>query len=112
MSRIQVLLLVVGVCGVGVLADAVLKLASSDANLLRSKWLFIGLGLSIVFAVAWIFLMREMKLATAGVLYGVGSALLLCLIGVCAFNEKLSGSEVAGIAAGALAILLLGRAAE
>ena len=112
MSRTQVLLLVLAVCGVGVLADAVLKLASHETHLLRSKWFFIGLSLSVVFALGWIFLMREMKLATAGILYGVGSALLLCIVGVWWFDEKLSNSEIAGIAAGSLAIVLLGRAAD
>jgi multidrug transporter EmrE-like cation transporter len=112
MSKMQVVLLVAVVCAVGALADAALKLASHETNLLRSKWLFIGLGLSLMFALSWIVLMREMKIATAGVLYGVGSAVLLCLVGVFVFEEKLSINEIAGIAAGTLSILLLGRATD
>lgn len=40
----------------------------------------------------------------------VGSAVLLCLIGVFAFEEKLSSTELAGFTAAALAIALLGQA--
>lgn len=47
-----------------------------------------------------------MKLATAGVIYGVTSAVLLCLIGVLFFGEKLSALECAGVATATLAIIL------
>jgi small multidrug resistance pump len=108
-NKSQLVLLLIGISCLGVLADAVLKLASAEQNLLRSKWLLVGLSLSCGFAISWVFLMREMKLATAGIVYGVSSAVLLCVVGVVFFNERLSRSELAGIAAGAVAIVLLGR---
>ena len=49
-----------------------------------------------------------MRIATAGVIYGVASALFLCLIGAFVFHERLSTTEVAGVAAAILAIVLLG----
>jgi drug/metabolite transporter (DMT)-like permease len=106
------LLLILALSCVGVLADAVLKLASAERNALQSKWLLVGVALSCAFAVGWMFLMRVMKLAAAGVLYGVSSAVLLCLIGVVFFEERLSPTELAGIAAATLAIVLLGGVAE
>jgi drug/metabolite transporter (DMT)-like permease len=111
-TKTQLMLFIIGISCLGVAADAVLKLASSEQSLLRSKWLLCGLSLSCVFAIGWVFLMREMKLATAGIAYGVISALLLCVIGVLCFGEKLSRSELAGIAAGAVAIVLLGRTSD
>lgn len=104
--------LVLALSVIGVLADSVLKHASSQRNVVFSKWFFLGLLLSFTFAIGWLFLMRFMKLATAGVLYGVLSALLLCFIGVVFFNERLSSTEIAGVAAATLAIILLGSVAE
>lgn len=104
--------LVLALSCIGVLADAVLKLASTQRNVMFSRWLLAGLLLSCTFAVGWMLLMRVMKLSTAGVLYGVTSALLLCLIGVVFFEERLSGTEIAGIATATLAIILLGYVGE
>ena len=76
MSRAQFgIVLILALTCIGVLADAALKLASHERDAIQSKWLFIGLGLSCAFAVGWMFIMRLMKIATAGVIYGVGSAL-------------------------------------
>lgn len=113
MTKGQVgLVLVLALSCLGVLADAVLKLASTQRNVVFGKWFFVGILLSLAFATGWLFLMRVMKLATAGVLYGVTSALLLCVIGVVFFDERLSGTEIAGIATATLAIFLLGSVAE
>jgi drug/metabolite transporter (DMT)-like permease len=71
-----------------------------------SQWLILGVVLSCIFAIGWVYLMRVMKLATAGVIYGVTSAVLLCLIGVVFFGEKLSPVEVAGVVTATLAIIL------
>jgi len=97
---------VLTVLGVG--ADAALKIASAERHVMHSKWFFVGIGLSCAFAVGWMFLMRVMKLSIAGVIYGVASTLLLCLIGVVFFDERLSQTELAGVAAAMLAIVLLG----
>jgi small multidrug resistance pump len=108
MTKAQIaIVLVIALSCVGVVADAVLKLASSQREGILSKWLFVGVGLSCVFAVGWVFLMRVMKLATAGVIYGVTSAVLLCLVGVIFFGEKLSAIECAGVATATFAIILL-----
>jgi len=94
---------------VGVAADSVLKLASVRPRPLFNGWFLLGCALSIVFAVGWVYLMQSMKIATAGIFYAVGSALLLVFVGVTFFGEKLSSSEVTGVAMALGAVILLGR---
>jgi drug/metabolite transporter (DMT)-like permease len=110
MSKTQLgLLLVIVLSLLGVLADTILKIASAERHFFVSRWLFAGLALSCVFALGWLFLMRIMKLATAGMFCGVASALLLCIIGVVFFEERLTSREVSGIAMAAVAMVLLSR---
>jgi hypothetical protein len=52
--------------------------------------------------------MRFMKLSIAGVIYGLASTLPLCLIGGVFFEERLSQTELAGVAAAMVAIVLPG----
>jgi multidrug transporter EmrE-like cation transporter len=94
---------------VGVAADAVLKLAAARARPLLSGWFLLGCALSVTFAVGWVFLMQNMKIATAGIVYAVASALLLVFVGVVFFEERLSASEMTGIAMALGAVILLGR---
>ena len=63
--------------GVGVAADAALKLASSRPHPFLTGWFALGCLLTAAFAVGWVFLMQSMKIATAGIVYAVASALLL-----------------------------------
>ena len=95
--------------GVGVAADAVLKIASSRAQPFVTAWFGLGCLLTAVFAIGWVLLMQSMKIATAGIVYAVASALLLVLIGVVFFDERLSPSEITGVAMALGAVALLGR---
>jgi len=94
---------------VGVAADAVLKLASARPRPLLNGWFLLGCALSVVFAVLWVFLMQHMKMATAGIFYAVASTLLLVVIGVSFFGERLSSGEMTGMAMALCAVILLGR---
>ena len=69
----------------------------------------LGCVLTAAFAVGWVFLMQSMKIATAGIVYAVSSALLLVLVGVVCFGERLTASEVTGVAMALGAVVLLGR---
>jgi drug/metabolite transporter (DMT)-like permease len=110
MSKPQLgLSLIVGLCVLGVLADIVLKIASTQRNLFVSRWLFAGLTLSCLFGLGWVLLMRVMKLATAGMFYGVASALMLCLVGIVFFEEHLTSREITGMAMAVVAMVLLSR---
>src|SRR5262249_11391278 len=95
--------------GVGVAADAILQIASARGHPLLAGWFALGLALTAGFAIGWVFLMQTMKIATAGIIYAVASALLLVFIGVFFFEERLSASEVAGVAMALGAVVLLGR---
>ena len=93
----------------GVAADAALKLASSRPHPFLTGWFALGCLLTAAFAVGWVFLMQSMKLAAAGIVYAVASALLLVLIGVVFFDERLTPSELTGVAMALGAVVLLGR---
>lgn len=103
------ILLVVALTAVGVLADTALKLASAQRNPLWNRWSALGFLLSGAFALLWLLLMRTMKLASVGVLYAAGSALLLVAVGVLCFDERLIRAETAGVALATLVVVLFGR---
>jgi drug/metabolite transporter (DMT)-like permease len=94
---------------IGVGADGLLKAASQHPHGVLNRWLAGGLLLTFAFALGWLVLMRHMKLATAGALYAVTSTLLLAIVGVVFFQERLSANEVAGIAFAVGAVSMLAR---
>ena len=96
---------------IGVAADTVLKQASLQKQPFLNVWFALGVLLSGGFAVVWVHLMHSMKMATAGLIYAVLSALLLVLVGITIFGERLSPSEATGIAMAMGALVLLGRLA-
>jgi len=51
------LALAIALSGVGVAADAVLKLASSRTHPFLTEWFVLGCVLTAAFAVGWVFLM-------------------------------------------------------
>lgn len=108
-TEFRSLVLALVLSGVGVAADAVLKLASSRAHPFLTGWFALGCALTATFAIGWVVLMQSMKIATAGIVYAVSSALLLVLIGVVCFGERLTPSEVTGVAMALGAVVLLGR---
>jgi multidrug transporter EmrE-like cation transporter len=86
-----------------------LKAASQQQNVLASRWFVAGMALTVAFALGWLVLMRYMKLATAGAIYAVASALFLAIIGVVFFEERLTSAEITGIAMAIGAVALLSR---
>lgn len=96
---------------IGVAADAVLKVASLKSSPFTSPWFLLGCVLGVLFAIVWVFLMQNMKIATAGLFYAVASALLLVLIGITFFNERLTPSELTGVSMAMVSLVLLGRVA-
>ncbi len=95
--------------GVGVAADAVLKVGSAKQHPFLNGWFVLGCALTGVFAVGWVFLMQAMRIATAGIVYAAVSALLLVVVGVVVFKEQLSAGEITGVAMALGAVVLLGR---
>jgi small multidrug resistance pump len=93
----------------GVVGDYFLKLASAKEHALKAAEFYIGFVIYASTAFGWVYVMRHLKLATVGVVYCVSMVLLLTAIGVVAFKESLSGTEIAGIAMAIASLVLLVR---
>lgn len=109
MKAMVPVLVTVGFSVVGVAGDYLLKLASAQANPLRSRWFYLGFAVYASTAFGWVYVMRHLKLATIGVVYSVSMVLLLTAVGSLAFRESLSAPEVAGIAMAIGSLVLLMR---
>jgi drug/metabolite transporter (DMT)-like permease len=95
--------------GVGIAGDYFLKRASERPSPLAT-WAFLaGLVLYASTAFAWVYVMRQLKLATIGVIYSVSMVLLLAAMGVFFFGESLNRSEVLGIVLAIASLFLLAR---
>ncbi len=60
-------------------------------------------------AVGWFYAFRHMKVSTIAGLYGVTTVILLTMMGVFIFHEKLSWWEISGIGCALISIALLSR---
>lgn len=110
MSQAQHALVIAGLVSlVGIGADSLLKAASQQHHVILNRWFVGGIALSIAFALGWLVLMRYMKLATAGAFYAVASALLLAVIGVVFFDERLTPAEITGMGMAVGSVALLSR---
>jgi drug/metabolite transporter (DMT)-like permease len=94
---------------VGVLGDYFLKLASAQEHSLRTLWFGLGFVVYASTAFGWVFVMKQLKLATIGVVYSVSLVLLLTLIGGVFFHEALNGYEIAGLVMALASLILLMR---
>jgi drug/metabolite transporter (DMT)-like permease len=101
------LLVAVALAGLGVFADYLLKLASDEAQSVRSHWFWAGLLVYAGMAAGWVYVMRHRSFAEIGVVYSVSTVLLLTLVGVAVLGEPLRRHEVlgAGMAIGSLFLL-------
>ncbi len=96
---------------IGVVGDYFLKLASEQEDSFRSRWFYVGFTLYAATAFGWVFVMKHLKLGTIGVLYSVSMVVLLTIVGVVFFRERLSYSEVAGLILAVASLVLLVRSA-
>jgi drug/metabolite transporter (DMT)-like permease len=94
---------------VGVVGDYFLKLASQRDHPLRTGWFCLGFALYASTAFGWVFVMRQLRLATISVLYSVSMVLLLTAIGTLVFRESLKPLEVVGIVLALASLVLLVR---
>ncbi len=101
--------LAVVMSAVGIAGDYFLKRASQRESPLATGTFLFGLALYASTAFAWVFIMRDLKLATIGVIYSVSMVLLLAGMGVVFFGESLSRTEQAGIALAVAALILMAR---
>ena len=102
-------LLVFLICAVGVLGDVFLKLSGSGPK--GFDWRLAVLGVAIMGAsvIGVYFAFKQMKFASFGVLYSLGTILIMVLVGLFYFKERLTLPEMVGVAAACVAVALLGR---
>jgi undecaprenyl phosphate-alpha-L-ara4N flippase subunit ArnF len=106
-DRHAALLIAAFLAGVGVFADYLLKLASSQPHSVQSRWFWSGLLVYAAMAGGWVYVMRHLSFAEIGVVYSVATVLLLTLVGTLVLGEPLRSHEVlgAGMAIGSLFLL-------
>ena len=100
-------LVTVGFSVLGVLGDYFLKLASTQERSLRSPAFYVGFAVYASTAFGWLFVMKHLKLGTISVLYSVTMIVLLTVLGVAVFGERLSYPEVAGLLLALASLVLL-----
>ena len=93
----------------GILGDYFLKRASAHEHSLRTLWFYIGFVVYASTAFGWVFVMKQLKLATIGVVYSVSMVVLLTVIGVVFFRESLNYYEIAGLVMAIASLMLLVR---
>jgi len=97
----------VALSAVAVLGDYFLKLAGESTFKI---WFFTaGMLVYAVCAFGWFYAFRHMKVSTIAGLYGVATVILLTVMGVVVFHERLSAPEIAGLGLAIGAIVLLAR---
>lgn len=105
--KILLLSLLVVLSGFGVLGDYFLKKGGQNGV----EWKYIALA-ALIFgstAMGWFLVYRKFEMSSAGVIYGVTTALLLVIIGVVFFKEDVNGYEKIGILFAIISLLILGR---
>ena len=100
------LLATVGLCVDTVAGDYFLKRASDRAAPLATWWFLLGFVVWSSTAVGWVYVMRHLRFATLGAVYGVSSVLLLTFAGVLFLGEPLKWQEGVGIGMAVGAIVL------
>lgn len=108
-SVLVVFLIGFGLCALTIIADVFIKNASLQNAFSGWKMLIIGAVLYGITAIGWFFVMRKMKLSTLGVLYGVGCLVLLTLVSVFVYKEKINLMEIIGIVLAITSVLILYR---
>jgi drug/metabolite transporter (DMT)-like permease len=92
-----------------VAADVMIKQASLQSSFDGWRLLLLGSLIYGLTGMGWFFVMGKIKLSTIGVLYGVSCILLLTLVSVFYFKEKISGMEIFGIILAIASIIILSR---
>ena len=110
MNTILIVFLVgIGLSTITVLADVLIKHASLQNAFSGWQMLILGAVIYGLTAFGWFFVMRKIKLSTLGVLYGVSVIIILTLVSVFYFKEKINPIEIFGIALAIISLIILSR---
>lgn len=110
MGGVFTIVVVLVVSIITVIGDYFIKL--STVNTIKSLVLgafMTGIFFYILSAFGWFYIMKHMKLASLGVIYGAATAIILAIVGYFSFHESLNRYEMMGIFFGIISILLLSR---
>ena len=103
------LIVAIFLSSVGALADYFLKLASEKSNIVANKWFVVAFIVYSSTIFGWVYVIKNMKLASVGVVYSVCMVLFLTFLGVVFFKERLSVKEIVGIGLAIASLFLLVR---
>lgn len=91
------LLAMLGIVVVTIIGDWLLKHASLMPAFSGSHYLAGGMAMYMLSGMGFFIAMRHMSLASVGVWYAVLTILFMTMLGVFAFEEKLTSREIMGI---------------
>jgi drug/metabolite transporter (DMT)-like permease len=110
MTKFVAVIIAISLSIITVFADYLIKEASIRKSV-WNIWLLFGSIIYAITAIGWVFVMKNMKLSTLGTIYGVSCIILLSVISVYVFHEKISTLEIVGIFLGILSVAILYRLA-
>jgi undecaprenyl phosphate-alpha-L-ara4N flippase subunit ArnF len=91
--------------------DVVIKQAADLGHTALSYYVLAGIALYAVSGFLWFVSVRYVTLASAGVIFSMGTLVALVIIGALAFDEPIKGRDWAGMACAMLAMCLMLREA-
>lgn len=109
MNNLWAIAIIILLSALGAVGDYFLKIAGNGERFINFKFFSVGCIIFILLAVGWFYALKYIKFSTIGVVYGVSTMILMVIIGVLFFNEKLDAREMIGIASGIISIVLLAK---
>ena len=103
------ILIVIALSAAGVMGDYCIKIAGNGKQYIDRGWFIIGMLIYASTAFGWFYAMKHIKLSSLGVIYALTTVLLLVVVGIFSFNEKLNVYEIIGMIGAITSIILLGR---
>ncbi len=109
MTNLLPILAVAALAGVGVLGDYFIKLSGNGSKYISYPYFFTGMAVYALTAIGWFYTMKHIKLSSLGIIYSLTTVILLTIIGVLLFREKLNIYDIVGIVLGITSIFILAR---
>jgi multidrug transporter EmrE-like cation transporter len=94
---------------IGVAGDFFFKLANSAGRPTDWKWVAAGIVLYVLTVPSCFWALKYSKLSSFGVIYSLSQFLLLVVLGILYFHEKLNIYEMIGVIMAVASIFLLAR---
>ena len=111
-SSLIALVIIVLLTVITTFADILIKNASIQNAFSGWPMLLIGSLIYGLTGIGWFFAMRKLKLSSLGAIFSISTILLLSLVSIFYFKEKISGIEIVGILMAIVSIGILYRFAS